>query len=127
MVLPAVPFVKTGRQAIDTVSNTLRGSKVALSECRIMRPLGKIDRRAYKAVAARDQSVSEAYCNSTYRRLLHEQWHVVQRQQTLPPLARPEDRSLRGATLNSLDRRGTVVSFAPKPSQPERRDVPEQF
>jgi len=88
MVLPAAPFVMTGRQAIDAVSDTPRWSKVALSERQIMRPQEGLIVVAYKAVAARDLSVYEAYCTSTYRRLSHEKWHVVQHQQTLPPPAK---------------------------------------
>jgi hypothetical protein len=88
MVLPAAPFVMTGRQAIEAVSGTPRWSNVALSERQIMRPQEGLIVVAYKAVAAKDQSVYEAYCTSTYRRLSHEKWRVVQHQQTLPPLAK---------------------------------------
>lgn len=89
MVLPAAPFVLTGRQAIKAVSETPRWSKVALSEQQIMRPQEGLIVVAYKAVASKDQgSGYEAYCTSTYRRLSHEEWRVVQHQQTLPPIAK---------------------------------------
>jgi len=89
MVLPAAPFVLTGKQAIEAVSETPRWSKVALSERQIMRPQEGLIVVAYKAVASKDQeSRYEAFCTSTYRRLSHEHWRVVQHQQTLPPIAK---------------------------------------
>lgn len=86
MVLPAEPFVMTGAQAIEAVSDTPRWSKVELSNNQIKRPEEGLIVVAYKALAHRDEGDDYvAYCTSTYRRLSHDNWRVVQHQQT-PPL-----------------------------------------
>lgn len=88
MVLPAEPFVMTGRQAIEAVSNTPRWSKADLSERQVVRPQEGLIVIAYRAKATKEgQDNYEAYCTSTYRRLSHGEWRVVQHQQTLPPFA----------------------------------------
>ena len=90
MVLPEPPFVMAGRQAIDAVSDTPRWSRVATSQRQIMRPQEGLIVVAYKVEAFRGEEKGyEAYCTSTYRRLEHEVWRVVQHQQTLAPLATP--------------------------------------
>ncbi len=86
MVLPAPPFVLSGQQAAEAVSQTPRWSKVELSERQVARPQEGLIVIAYKARAERDGVAPyEAHCTSTYRRLAHEDWKVVQHQQT-PPL-----------------------------------------
>jgi hypothetical protein len=88
MVLPAPPFVMSGEQSIEAVIHTPRWSKVDLSDRRVARLEEGLIVIAYKARAEREGSAPyEAYCTSTYRRLAHEDWKVVQHQQT-PPLAR---------------------------------------
>ncbi|GJE25789.1 DUF4440 domain-containing protein [Methylobacterium organophilum] len=85
MVLPQPPFVMSGRQAIEAVADTPRWTEVALSEGQIARPQEGLIVIAYHAKARRDGEAYEAHCTSTYRRLAHETWRVVQHQQT-PPL-----------------------------------------
>jgi hypothetical protein len=86
MVLPAPPFVMTGQQAIDAVKATPRWSSVELTEKQVARPQEGLIVVAYKARASRGGGEAyEAHCTSTYRRLAHEKWCVVQHQQT-PPL-----------------------------------------
>lgn len=86
MVLPAPPFVFTGEEAIEAVADTPRWSKVALSDRQVARPEEGLIVVAYKASASRDVGDGyEAHCTSTYRRLGHEDWRVVQHSQ-LPPL-----------------------------------------
>lgn len=86
MVLPQPPYVMSGQQAIEAVSDTPRWTSVALSERQVMRPQEGLIVVAYKAEAAREGSEPYvAHCTSTYRRLGHEEWRVVQHQQT-PPL-----------------------------------------
>ncbi|MGI4748237.1 MAG: DUF4440 domain-containing protein [Janthinobacterium lividum] len=86
MVLPAPPFVMSGQQAIEAVAATPRWSKVELSERQVKRPQEGLIVIAYKARAERDGVTPyEAHCTSTYRRLAHEDWRVIQHQQT-PPL-----------------------------------------
>jgi len=86
MVLPEPPFVMRGQQAVDAVANTPRWSKVTLSERAVSRPQEGLIVIAYKASAERpDARPYEAHCTTTYRRLAHDHWRVVQHQQT-PPL-----------------------------------------
>lgn len=88
MVVPQPPFVLGGEKAIDAVSKTPRWSNVAFSDERVSRPEEGLIVVAYGVVAEReDQPTYEAHCTSTYRRLAHDDWKVVQHQQT-PKLAR---------------------------------------
>lgn len=87
MVLPAEPFVFDGPAAIEAVSDTPRWNEVVLSDQTIARPQEGLIVVAYKAEAKKEGSASYvAWCTSTYRRLGHDDWKVVQHQQT-PPLA----------------------------------------
>ena len=85
MVLPTPPFVFTGQQAIDAVKDTPRWEQVSLTERQVARPQEGLIVVAYKAEAMRGEERYVAHCTSTYRRLSHEEWRVVQHQQT-PPL-----------------------------------------
>ena len=86
MVLPTPPYVMSGSQAVEAVASTPRWSKVELSERQVARPQEGLIVIAYQALAERDGVPPyEAHCTSTYRRLGHEDWKVVQHQQT-PPL-----------------------------------------
>ena len=88
MVLPEMPYVFTGKQATEAVVDTPRWSEVAFSEQQIMRPQEGLIVIAYKAEARRDGADAYlAYCTTTMRRLEHDEWRVVQHQQTLPPVA----------------------------------------
>ncbi|VVT32096.1 conserved hypothetical protein [Sphingomonas aurantiaca] len=88
MVLPEQPFVLTGAQAIEAVSKTPRWSSVTFSEQQIMRPQEGLIAIAYKAEAQREGADGYvAYCTTTMRRLEHEEWRVVQHQQTPAPIA----------------------------------------
>lgn len=83
MVLPAPPFVLTGGQAIEAVNATPRWSEVEFDEQRISRPQEGLVVSAYRVRASKAQIESfEAYCTTTYRRVAHEDWRVVQHQQT---------------------------------------------
>ncbi len=89
MVLPEPPFVMSGQQAIDAVSDTPRWLKVVLSNQQIARPQEGLIVVAYHAEAQKDDGKSyRAHCTSTYRRLEPEVWRVIQHQQT-PPLVKP--------------------------------------
>ena len=87
MVVPAEPFVVTGGQAMDTVANTPRWQSVRFSNQQIKRPQEGLIVIGYTVEASRDEERYLAHCTSTYRRLSHEEWRVVQHQQTLPPMA----------------------------------------
>ncbi len=87
MVLPEPPFVLSGEQAIAAVADTPRWTSVQFSARQIMRPQEGLITIAYKAEARRDGTVGYvAYCTTTMRRVEHDEWRVVQHQQT-PPLA----------------------------------------
>jgi hypothetical protein len=85
MVLPHPPYVLSGGQAIDAVTDTPRWDSVTLSERQVARPQEGLIVVAYRAEASKGDEHYAAYCTSTYRRLAHEEWRVVQHQQT-PPL-----------------------------------------
>lgn len=86
MVLPAPPFVMKADVAIQMVTNTPRWSKVVISQGQIARPQEGLIVIAYHARAEREgKPPYEASCTTTYRRLSHEHWRVIQHQQT-PPL-----------------------------------------
>ena len=87
MVVPAQPFLLSGTEAIEAVEHTPRWSSVDLSDLRISRPEEGLIVLSYKADATRGEERYRAYCSSTYRRVAHEDWRVVQHQQTLPPKA----------------------------------------
>ena len=88
MVLPTPPFVMSGAQAIEAVAATPRWSNIQFSTQRIARPQEGLIVVAYHVVATRGEERYAAHCTSTYRRREHEDWRVVQHQQT-PPLAAP--------------------------------------
>jgi hypothetical protein len=89
MVVPTPPFVLQGEKAIGAVADTPRWEEVEFAEGHIVRPQEGLIVVAYHANAARgDGERYEAHCTSTYRRLGHEEWRVVQHQQT-PPLKAP--------------------------------------
>ena len=59
---------------------------MTLSEQQVARPEEGLIVVAYHAKAIRDDEAYEAHCTSAYRRIAHDEWRVVQHQQT-PPLA----------------------------------------
>lgn len=90
MVLPTPPYVFSGGQAKQAVSDTPRWTRVALSERQVSRPQEGIIVIAYKAEAEREGVAPyQAHCTSTYRRLAHDEWRVIQHQQTPPLVSAP--------------------------------------
>ena len=85
MVLPTPPYVLSGADAVAAVSDTPRWTEVEFSDTRIARPEEGLIVVAYTVDATRDDEKYVAHCTSTYRRRGHEDWQVVQHQQT-PPL-----------------------------------------
>lgn len=85
MVLPAPPFVLSGGAAVAAVSNTPRWTAVTFADQHIARPEEGLIVVAYHIAASRGDKAYTAYCTSTYRRRGHEDWQVVQHQQTLLP------------------------------------------
>ncbi|WP_033919444.1 hypothetical protein [Sphingomonas sp. 37zxx] len=88
MVLPTPPFVLSGTQAIEAVADTPRWDMVRFSDQRIARPQEGLIVVAYGVEAKREgEEPYSAHCTSTYRRIEHELWRVVQHQQTPPVVA----------------------------------------
>ncbi len=86
LVVPAPPFILKGHEAANAMAETPRWSNVEFSERQIVRPQGGLIVLAYHAKATRENGEAyEAHCSSTLRRLGHDEWQVVQNQQT-PPL-----------------------------------------
>jgi hypothetical protein len=85
MVLPKPPHVFAGQAAVDAVSDTPKWDSVEFSEQQVMRPQEGLIVIAYHAKASRADEAYEAHCTTTLRRLAHDEWQVVQHQQT-PPL-----------------------------------------
>ena len=87
MVLARPPFILSGGEAIDAVSATPRWTEVEFSQQRISRPQEGLLVAAYSVRAAKPDSEDfQAHCTTTYRRLAHEEWRVVQHQQAAAPV-----------------------------------------
>jgi hypothetical protein len=87
MVLPEPPFLMSAAEAIEAVSRTPRWRDVELLGLRIARPHEGLIVIAYEALASREGEAFSANCTSTYVRIAHEEWRVVQHQQSIPPAA----------------------------------------
>jgi hypothetical protein len=65
------------------VKATPRWAKVSFEQQQVSRPQEGLLVAAYAVEALKpDGERFEAYCTTTYRRLAHEQWQVIQHQQT---------------------------------------------
>ncbi|HEX8224653.1 MAG TPA: DUF4440 domain-containing protein [Allosphingosinicella sp.] len=87
MVVPAAPFLLSGSEAIEAVAKTPRWETVEFDDLRIGRPQEGLIVLAYRVRASRGGEAYSACCTSTYRRVEHEHWQVVQHQQSLVPTA----------------------------------------
>ena len=85
MVVPQPPNILESQAAVDAVSQTPRWESVTIKDGRIVRPQEGLIVIAYGIEATKGDERYLAHCTSTYRRLEHEVWKVVQHQQT-PPL-----------------------------------------
>lgn len=82
MALPEQPYLFGGEQATEAVEHTPRWEDVELSDRKVSRPQEGLIVIAYRAQARRGDKSYHALCTSTLRRLAHEEWDVVQHQQT---------------------------------------------
>lgn len=82
MVLPSPPYVLAGDEGVAAVVATPRWTTVELSKRRIARAERGLIVVAYQIAARRDERSYGANCPSTYRRRAHDDWQVVQHQQT---------------------------------------------
>ena len=89
MVVPQPPYVLESEAAVDAVSQTPRWEQVTFRDGRIVRPQEGLIVIAYGVEATKGDERYIAHCTSTYRRLEHDVWKVVQHQQTPPLTAEP--------------------------------------
>jgi len=82
MALPAAPFLFDGEGAIAAVEDTPRWEQVEFVETLVERPQEGLIVIAYRAKASRGEQAYHALCTSTLLRRGHEDWAVVQHQQT---------------------------------------------
>lgn len=82
MALPVEPYVFDGQAATEAVKHTPRWDEVEFAEKHVSRPQEGLIVIAYRVKASRGDESYHALCTSTLRRLSHEEWDVVQHQQT---------------------------------------------
>lgn len=82
MVLPGHANVLVGSDAIHAVSATPRWTTVKFSDQQVSRPQEALIVIAYAVEAHLDNEVYRARCSTTYLRRAHEDWHVIQHQQS---------------------------------------------
>jgi hypothetical protein len=82
MALPHQPWLFDGRQARAAVKETPRWDEAEFLDKRVERPDEGLICIAYRVKAAKGDHKYHALCTSTLRRLSHEDWAVVQHQQT---------------------------------------------
>ena len=82
MVLPDKPYVFDGQTAVAEVSRTPRWEDVAFDDQKVSRPQDGLIVIAYRVTASRGQDHYSAHCTTTYRKLAHDDWRVVQHQQS---------------------------------------------
>ena len=81
MVLPDRPYVFTGGDAVAEVSRTPRWTEVRFSDQKVSRPQEGLIIVAYSVDASKGEEFFRAFCTTTYRRIEHDDWRVVQHQQ----------------------------------------------
>ncbi|MBO9574475.1 MAG: DUF4440 domain-containing protein [Sphingobium sp.] len=83
VVGPMPPFVMEGQEIIQTVAKGPRFADVTMAHRRIARPQEGLIVVAYKAIApGHGEDDYNAWCTTTWRRIAHDEWRVVQHQQT---------------------------------------------
>ncbi len=87
MALPARPYLFDGPEAIAAVQDTPRWESASFADKRVERPAEGLIVIAYRVLAKRGGETYHALCSSTLLRVGHEDWRVVQHQQT--PFGQP--------------------------------------
>jgi hypothetical protein len=83
MVIPAPPHILPAAEALRSLTKGARWSRVTLHDPHIARPEEGLIVLAYRATANKDDGTNYvADCTSTWRRQGHENWKLVQHQQT---------------------------------------------
>lgn len=83
MVLPGHQNVLSGPDAVQAVSATPRWTDVTFTEQNVSRPQEGLIVVAYSVEASKENERYSARCTTTYLRLAHEEWRVIQHQQSL--------------------------------------------
>mgnify|MGYP001627409423 CR=1 FL=1 len=83
MVLPGHPGVLSGQAAVEAVSATPRWTEVTFTAQHASRPQEGLIVIAYAVEATKDHECYSARCTTTYLRLSHEEWRVIQHQQSI--------------------------------------------
>jgi hypothetical protein len=87
LVVPMEPYILDGQQAAERLAQTPDWETVTFENRHVSRPEEGLIVIGYHAQAMRGDEHYDAWCSSTYRRLAHEDWRVVQHQQTVKPVA----------------------------------------
>ena len=82
MALPAMPFLYDHEAATEAVEDTPRWDEVDFADTRVTRPEEGLIVIGYRAKATGKDGTYHAVCTSVLQRLSHEEWVVVQHQQT---------------------------------------------
>ena len=82
MALPTMPYLFDAAAAIAAVSDTPRWQNAEFRDTRVERPHEGLIVIAYRVVAHSGEDSYHAACSSTLLRRGHEDWQVVQHQQT---------------------------------------------
>lgn len=83
IVIPAPPHILSAEEALRGMAQAPRWSGVEFSDTRVERPKKGLIVLAYSVQANRaDNADYRAYCTSTWQRKGHEDWRLVQHQQT---------------------------------------------
>lgn len=82
MALPARPFLYDRRAAIEAVKATPHWDTVEFEDKRVERHQEGLIAIAYRVKAAQGEKSYHAACTSTILRLGHDNWVVIQHQQT---------------------------------------------
>lgn len=82
MALPAEPFLYHHAAATKAVEKTPRWDEVEFADTRVTRPEEGLIVIGYRARAKGSDKTYHALCTSTLRRLGHDDWVVIQHQQT---------------------------------------------
>jgi hypothetical protein len=85
-VVPNKPFVLSGTQAAEAMATTPRWDDIAFTDQRVSRPHEGLIVIAYHAEARKGDETYTAWCTTTMLRHSHDDWVVIQHQQT-PPLS----------------------------------------
>lgn len=84
MVLPGQRHVLAGADAVEAVSATPQWTDVTFTDQKVSRPQEGLIVVAYAVEAKTEGEHYSARCTTTYLRLAHEEWRVIQHQQSLP-------------------------------------------